>query len=119
RGSCVLRSIRDRIGPLHWSHWCGFGPNHNQCARDSGSRRCIPAGEQSSRIGVRMNSEPTLLKTPERAGLPWFMFLLFTLAFFIALHDPVRSYSIGDDYLPSEDTLQKDASQGNAKRQIG
>ncbi len=66
-----------------------------------------------------MTAAPTLLHTPERTGLPWFMFALFTFAFFIALHDPVRSYSIGDDYLPSEDTLQKDASQGNAKRQIG
>jgi len=47
------------------------------------------------------------------------MFVLLTVAFFIALHDPVRSYSIGDDYLPSEDTLQHDASEGNAKRQVG
>ena len=47
------------------------------------------------------------------------MFILLTVSFFIALHDPVRSYSIQDDYLPSEDTLQHDASQGNAKRQIG
>ncbi|MCC6797174.1 MAG: O-antigen ligase family protein [Candidatus Hydrogenedentes bacterium] len=66
-----------------------------------------------------MNPELTLAAPPERSGLPWILFLLFTFAFFIALHDPVRSYSIGEDYLPSEDTLQKDASQGNAKRQIG
>lgn len=56
---------------------------------------------------------------PAQARLPWLAFVLLTLAFFIALHDPVRSYSIQDDYLPSEDTLQRDASQGNAKRQIG
>lgn len=62
---------------------------------------------------------PTVLHTPERTGLPWFMYILLTVAFFIALHDPVRSYSIHDDYLPSEDKLQKDASDGNAKRQIG
>lgn len=53
------------------------------------------------------------------ARLPWATFALLTTAFFIALHDPVRSYSIHDDYLPSEDTLQHDAAQGNAKRQIG
>ncbi|HRK33831.1 MAG TPA: O-antigen ligase family protein [Candidatus Hydrogenedentes bacterium] len=51
--------------------------------------------------------------------IPWVMFVLLTVAFFIALHDPVRSHSIGDDYLPSEEKLQRDASDGNAKRQIG
>ncbi|GMW01032.1 MAG: hypothetical protein AMXMBFR84_21690 [Candidatus Hydrogenedentota bacterium] len=51
--------------------------------------------------------------------LPWLVLMLLTIAFFIALHDPMRSYSIGEDYLPTEDTLEKHASEGNAKRQIG
>ncbi|NUM52746.1 MAG: O-antigen ligase family protein [Candidatus Hydrogenedentes bacterium] len=66
-----------------------------------------------------MTDSLTLRPAPEAQRLPWFMFILLTVAFFVALHDPVRSYSIHDDYLPSEDTLQKDAAQGNAKRQIG
>lgn len=56
---------------------------------------------------------------PAERRLPWLVFLLLTVAFFIALHDPMRSYSIQDDYLPSEDTLEKHASEGNAKRQVG
>lgn len=53
------------------------------------------------------------------SALPWAAFLLLTLAFFIALHDPTRSRSIQDDYLPDESTLQKNASEGNTKRQVG
>lgn len=62
---------------------------------------------------------PALASGRDHARMPWATFALLTAAFFIALHDPVRSYSIHDDYLPSEDTLQHDAAQGNAKRQIG
>lgn len=66
-----------------------------------------------------MTAAPAIAKLPERTGLPWLSYIVLTLAFFVALHDPVRSYSIHDDYLPSEDILQRDASEGNAKRQIG
>ncbi|MBX7256426.1 MAG: O-antigen ligase family protein [Candidatus Hydrogenedentes bacterium] len=51
--------------------------------------------------------------------IPWILFAALTLAFFIALHDPMRSFSIGEDYLPSADTLQRHAAEGNVKRQIG
>lgn len=66
----------------------------------------------------------TVLEFPQdaqyrRRRLPWFTFVVFTLAFFIALHDASRSFSIEGDYLPSEDTLKKHASEGNARRQIG
>lgn len=53
------------------------------------------------------------------APLPWLTFILLTAAFFIALHDEARSLSIQEDYLPSEDVLQKHAAEGNPKRQIG
>jgi len=62
---------------------------------------------------------PFPVDAPAERRLPWMVFLLLTVAFFIALHDPMRSFSIQDDYLPSEDTLEKHASEGNAKRQVG
>ncbi|MCC6152764.1 MAG: O-antigen ligase family protein [Candidatus Hydrogenedentes bacterium] len=62
------------------------------------------------------------LNTPTVADtrpIPWLTFIMLTACFFIALHDPLRSASIQADYLPSGDTLEKHASEGNVKRQIG
>lgn len=59
------------------------------------------------------------LDTGVEGRIPWLPIIAFAAAFFIALHDPMRSYSIGEDYLPSADTLQRHAAEGNAKRQIG
>jgi O-antigen ligase len=56
---------------------------------------------------------------PAESTIPWFAFALLTVAFFIALHDPTRSLSISDDYMPNEETIQKNVSEGNSKRQIG
>ncbi|HRI87316.1 MAG TPA: O-antigen ligase family protein [Candidatus Hydrogenedentes bacterium] len=55
----------------------------------------------------------------ETRRFPWFTFVFLTACFFIALHDPTRSFSIQGDYLPSGDTLEKHAADGNVKRQIG
>ena len=66
----------------------------------------------TSRIPSAIDAEP------ERP-IPWLLFLGLSVAFFIALHDPMRSFSIGEDYLPSADTLQRHAAEGNTKRQVG
>ena len=65
-------------------------------------------------IGGRRTFNP-----PAETTIPWFAFALLTLAFFIALHDPTRSLSITDDYMPNEETIQKNVSEGNSKRQVG